>query len=105
MTEKVQESLSFLTDYLAAVGGTPQGPTDAPLHWLVPRVCVDLPVLSGGEVHVEPFEAGGGGGGGVLFFHRLCEVRALGCITYPLIGPPPLDFHLWTPSDKMLATI
>ena len=70
MKSKSKEALNFLTEFLKAVESLADG--ELPKNWAVPRVCVDLPVLSSGEIHLEPFKEGGSGGG--LFSEHLCQV-------------------------------
>jgi hypothetical protein len=46
---------------------------DVPVYWEAPKVGVDLPVLSGEAVHVEPLEEREEER--MLFGRRICEVR------------------------------
>ena len=69
MKLRARESLSYLTDFLQAV----QSSGATPVYWESPRVGVDLPVLVGDEVHLEPPKEEEGER--TPFGQHLCEVR------------------------------
>lgn len=78
---RASEALSFLNGFLETVEGLQADGGDGVLEtipWMTPCVCIDLPVLSGPDVHLEPFREDDGRDECLASFQDyLCRVSVL----------------------------